>query len=876
MANPNMKALLERLDTFCSKSFEAAAGACVSRSNYEVSIEHVVQVFIDEQTADVSCILNHYDVDRGRVTKAIQSAIEKFKTGNSSRPVFSPILIDWIESGWMVSSLDFELAEIRSGCLLIALLENVNRFGGGWIELLQDKIDVGDLKKNYANIIVDSREEANFASSTSGGSGEGARAVPGGESFLEKYCNNFTAKAREGKIDPVFGRDSEIRLMVDILARRRKNNPICVGEPGVGKTAVVEGLALRVTEGDVPDVLKGVDIIGLDLALLQAGASIKGEFEKRLQGVIDEIKSSPKPIVLFIDEAHTLIGAGGGAGTGDAANLLKPALARGELRTVAATTWSEYKKYFEKDPALARRFQVVKLEEPDIPTTATMLRGLRATYEKAHDVLVRDDALVAAAEMGARYITGRQNPDKGIDLVDTAAARVKVALATKPPALQDKERRVQDLERAKAGLDRDKDTGGAIDQEVYDEMSAELETLAADIETLTTSWQAERAAAQKVIDLRKEMFAEDVSEDDKKRLEGEIETARKELETLQGDDPNVFIEVTPDVVGHVIADWTGIPVGNMVRDEASVLLNFEENMKDRIMGQDHVLDVLGTGIRSAKAGLTAENQPLGIFLFVGPSGVGKTETATAVADMMFGGEEFMTAIAMSEFQEKHSVSRLVGTSAGYVGYGEGGQLTEAVRKRPYSVVLLDEVEKADLEVMNLFYQVFDKGTLTDGEGREIDFKNTIMFLTSNLATDIITKACENGRPNCEELVELIRPALSAHFKPALLARMTIVPFYTLDASSLQMVSRLKLNRLVKRLLTSQKIALTYDDSVVDAIAARCTEVETGGRNVDHIINGTLLPEISQQILQKMSDDVVVTALSIGYDGSNFNYNFTEG
>ena len=876
MANPNMKALLERLDTFCSKSFEAAAGACVSRSNYEVTVEHVVQVFIDEQTADVSCIMNHYDIDRGRVSKALQAAIEKFKTGNSGRPVFNPILIDWIESGWMVSSLDFELAEIRSGCLLIALLDNATRFGGGWVDLLLEKIDVGDLKKNYGNIIVDSKEQANFASASSGGGGEGSSAVPGGESFLEKYCNNFTAKAREGKIDPVFGRDPEIRLMVDILARRRKNNPICVGEPGVGKTAVVEGLALRVTEGDVPEVLQGVDIIGLDLALLQAGASIKGEFEKRLQGVIDEIKSSPKPIVLFIDEAHTLIGAGGGAGTGDAANLLKPALARGELRTVAATTWSEYKKYFEKDPALARRFQVVKLEEPDIPTTATMLRGLRGTYEKAHDVLVRDDALVAAAEMGARYITGRQNPDKGIDLVDTAAARVKVALATKPPELQDKERRVQDLERAKAGLDRDKDTGGDIDQDAYTEIAEELETLAGEIESLTTSWKAEREAAQKVIDLRKELFADDVSEDDKSRLEGEIEIARKELEALQGDDPKVFIEVTPDVVGHVIADWTGIPVGNMVRDEASVLLNFETNMKDRIMGQDHVLDILGTGIRSAKAGLTAENQPMGIYLFVGPSGVGKTETATAIADMMFGGEEFMTAIAMSEFQEKHSVSRLVGTSAGYVGYGEGGQLTEAVRKRPYSVVLLDEVEKADLEVMNLFYQVFDKGTLTDGEGREIDFKNTIMFLTSNLATDIITKACESGRPNCDDLVELIRPALSAHFKPALLARMTIVPFYTLDASSLQMVSRLKLNRLVKRLQNSQKIALTYADSVVDAIAARCTEVETGGRNVDHIINGTLLPEISQQILQKMSEDVIVTALAIDYDGSNFTYNFTEG
>ena len=875
MANPNMKALLERLDTFCSKSFEAAAGSCVSRSNYEVSVEHVTQVFIDEQSADVSCILNHYDVDRGRLSKAIQSSIEKFKTGNSGRPVFSPILIDWIEAAWVLSSLDFELAQVRSGCLLIALLENANRFGGEWVDLLLEKIDVGDLKKSYATIIIDSKEEANFSKSGSGPA-EGGRSVPGGESFLEKYCNNFTAKAREGKIDPVFGRDPEIRLMVDILARRRKNNPICVGEPGVGKTAVVEGLALRVTEGDVPDILKEVDIIGLDLALLQAGASIKGEFEKRLQGVIDEVKSSPKPIILFIDEAHTLIGAGGGAGTGDAANLLKPALARGELRTVAATTWSEYKKYFEKDPALARRFQVVKLEEPDIATTTTMLRGLRHTYEKAHDVLIRDDALIAAAEMGTRYITGRQNPDKGIDLVDTAAARVKVALATKPPALQDMERRVQDLERAKGGMDRDRETGGDIDSDRYQEIETELTQLATDIVTSTEKWTTERQAAQKIIDLRKELFADDVSAEDKSRLEAEIETARKELAEIQGDEGTVFIEVTPDVVGHVIADWTGIPVGNMVRDEASVLLNFEDNMKDRIMGQDHVLEKLGTGIRSAKSGLTAENQPMGIFLFAGPSGVGKTETATAVADMMFGGEEFMTSIAMSEFQEKHSVSRLVGTSAGYVGYGEGGQLTEAVRKRPYSVVLLDEVEKADLEVMNLFYQVFDKGTLNDGEGREIDFKNTIMFLTSNLATDIITQACADGRPDCDELVELIRPALSAHFKPALLARMTIIPFYTLDTDTLKKVTRLKLGRLGKRLMTSQKITLSYDDAVVDAIAARCTEVETGGRNVDHIINGTLLPEVSQQILQKMSEDIVISALTIGYNGSAFTYDFTEG
>src|SRR5579862_3702292 len=881
MVEVNLKALVARLNRYCTRSLEAAAGLCVSRAQYEVTPEHLMHALLDDVTADVQQILKHFGVEPGRVQKTLSGIIETLKTGNAGRPTFSPVLVEWFQQAWLISSLDFGLSEIRSGILLQALLANPVRLGADEWSTLFESINRLDLKSKYATIISGSSERSNYmgagsASASGGASQTGAGVGAGGDTALAKYANNFTSQARENKIDPVFGRDREIRQMIDILARRRKNNPICVGEPGVGKTAVVEGLALKIVEGDVPDALKNVELMGLDMGLLQAGASVKGEFENRLKSVIEEVKSSPKPIIMFIDEAHTLIGAGGQAGGGDAANLLKPALARGELRTIAATTWSEYKKYFEKDAALARRFQLVKLDEPDEETTVTMLRGLRDRYEKAHDVVIRDEALQAAAQLGSRYIAGRQHPDKGVDLMDTSAARVKIALTTKPPELQDQERRVQSLDRERSALKRDKAGGAKNLDDRLSEVEKEIAAAKDKIVRLTERWQKEKAAVDKVLEVRKKIDGPDGKKDADK-LAKELEAAQAGLKEIQGKDPIVFADVTPEVVARVVSDWTGIPIGKMVQDQAQALLAFEDNLHKRIKGQDHVSEIVGKGIRAAKAGLKNPRTPMGVFLFVGPSGVGKTETALGVADLLFGGERFLTVINMSEFQEKHTVSRLIGSPPGYVGYGEGGVLTEAVRQKPYSVVLLDECEKADPEVLNLFYQVFDKGMLSDGEGRKVDFKDTVLFLTSNLATDLIMQSVADGsKPAVDDLVALIRPVLSKHFKPALLARMTIVPFYPIGPDALKEITRLKLGQLEKRLKENHRMAMEVDPKVVDAIAERCTEVETGARNVDHIISGTLLPKISSEILQQMSTGVMPDRIAVKLDDKGeFAFEFSR-
>jgi type VI secretion system protein VasG len=662
--------------------------------------------------------------------------------------------------------------------------------------------------------------------------------------------------------------------MVDILARRRKNNPIVVGEAGVGKTAVVEGLALRVVEGDVPELLRDVSIFGLDMGLLQAGAGMKGEFENRLKAVINEVKASEKPIILFIDEAHTLIGAGGAAGGSDAANLLKPALARGELRTVAATTWSEYKKYFERDAALARRFQLVKLDEPSEETAVLILRGLKEKYESAHNVIVRDDAIEAAAALSSRYISGRQLPDKAVDLLDTAAARVKVLLTAKPDVIEDNERTIQALEREKRALERDRLHGIEIDLDRHKEIEENLTKLNEELTGLKDRWLKEQALAHEVIELRRSLYelktGEKPDEAKEKELKKQIDKAFAVLQSLQGDSPLVKIEVDPDVVSKVVSDWTGIPLGKVMRDEALNIIKLEENLKQRIKGQDEALGVITQAIKSAKAGIKDPSQPMGVFLMVGPSGVGKTETGLVIADLLFGGENFMVTVNMSEFQEKHTVSRLIGSPPGYVGYGEGGVLTEAVRQRPYSVVLIDEVEKGHLEVMNLFYQVFDKGMLADGEGRAIDFKNTVLFLTSNLATDVITELCAGDeRPSLETVSAAIRPILSNHFKPALLARMTVVPFFTLPPDILKDIVVLKLEKLVNRLAETHKMKLVYTQKVVDQIAARCTEVETGARNIDYIMTGSIMPRMSQEILTRMGEGAVPAEvhLDLAKDGT---------
>ncbi len=853
MVSVDVKAIVSRLNPTCTRALERAAGMSVSRQHHEVTVEHMLYSLVEDPYSDVQSILRHYGVEPGRLQKALLQTLDRLRTGNTGRPVFSPTLIDWCKDAWLAGSLLHRDSAIRSGHLVHVMLDSGMRFAGGDYGALFDGMSKRELAEQLDKITSDSQESPSKTTGDGGKAG-GADAARSADSALARFCTNLTERARKDQIDPVFGRDREIRQMIDILSRRRKNNPIAVGDAGVGKTSLAEGLAIKIAAGDVSEQLRGVDLLTLDLGLLQAGASVKGEFENRLRQVIEEVKSSPKPIVLFIDEAHTLIGAGGAQGAGDAANLLKPALARGELRTIAATTWSEYKKYFEKDPALARRFQVVKVDEPSTEVAVGMLRGLRERYEQAHGVIVRDDAVVAAAKMGSRYIAGRQHPDKGVDLMDTASARVKISLAAPPASLQDLDARLETSRRELVAKERDRQNGVPE----LEARIAELKTELADVERqraeLAARWESERAAANVVLELRKELAAARAAKDDAKAaaLAAKVQTAIHELHEKQGHDPLVHVEVTPDVVSHVIADWTGIPVGNMVRDEAKTLLELENELITRVKGQDHVMRTIAEGIRSAKAGLKAPEVPMGVFLFVGPSGVGKTETALAVADTLFGGERFMTTINMSEFKEKHNISRLIGSPPGYVGYGEGGVLTEAVRQRPYSVVLLDECEKASLEVMELFYQVFDKGSLSDGEGREVDFKDTVIFLTSNLATDVLTEAgMSETPPDAETLATMIRPILSAHFKPALLARMTIVPFYPLKPDVLQMITRLKLGKLTKRLRETHGITAEIDAAVVAAIAARCTEVETGARNVDHIIRGSLLPRMSRQLLERM-------------------------
>jgi type VI secretion system protein VasG len=874
MITVDVKSLLTRLNPYCTRALEASAGLCVARTHYEVAVEHLWARLLEDPQSDLQLIFRHFDLDAGRFQKAVEQNLEEFRTGNAGRPVFSPFLLEWIQEGWLMASVNLGEEKIRSGALLLAFLNKSGQFGSGrYVELVK-AIGRETLQNQFWNIVKGSSEQSSPAAAASAPEA----LEPGEGGALSKFCTNFTTKAGAGEIDPVFGRDREIRQMIDILARRRKNNPIVVGEAGVGKTAVVEGLALRVVEGDVPEILRDVSVLGLDMGLLQAGAGVKGEFENRLKSVINEIKASPKPIILFIDEAHTLIGAGGTAGGSDAANLLKPALARGELRTVAATTWSEYKKYFEKDAALARRFQPVKLDEPTVETSALILRGLKQKYEETHGVVVRDDAIVASAELSSRYISGRQLPDKAVDLLDTSAARVKINLSAKPGVLEDKERTIQALEREKRGLERDRLQGTVVDEERIRVLESDLDRHRKECGELSDRWLKEKELAERLLALRKKRYelqqAGADAEQESETLAAMDEVTR-ELELVRDGDPLIRIEVDPDIVAKVVSDWTGIPLGKVLRAEAQSVLNLEANLRERIKGQDEALKAICEGIKAAKAGLTDSHQPLGVFLFAGPSGVGKTETALAVADLLFGGERFVVTINMSEFQEQHTVSRLIGSPPGYVGYGEGGVLTEAVRQRPYSVVLLDETEKANLEVMNLFYQVFDKGTLSDGEGRVIDFRNTVIFLTSNLASDVITQLCSNGeRPSVEVVMAAIRPILSHHFKPALLARMILVPFYTLPSEVLKEIVVLKLKRVAERLSERHKIKFSWTPAVLEQIASRCTEVETGARNVDHILRGTVLPQLSREILTRMSEGVPAAEACLGVsDDGSFSVEF---
>ncbi|CDT78063.1 Chaperone protein clpB [Vibrio diabolicus] len=872
MININLSSLIQRLHPIAKVALEDAAALAVSEKANEVQIEHYLLSLLERPNSDFDVLLSHFDCSENLLRQSVRSTLDTNAKGNGSKPVFSALLIEWLQESWLVSSLDLSETQIRSGALLLTLVSNPLRYGQHGYASILEAVNPDSLKRNFAELTSQSIE-AQVATS------EKTQAREDG-SALSKFTTDFTGKARKGEIDPVFCRDQEIRQIVDILARRRKNNPIAVGEPGVGKTAVVEGLALKIVQGDVPDNLKGVELYGLDMGLLQAGASVKGEFEKRLNAVLDEVKNSPTPIILFIDEAHTLVGGGNQAGGSDAANLLKPALARGEVKTIAATTWSEYKKYFEKDPALARRFQLVKLDEPSPEQAALIIRGLRPAYEKSHNVYVRDDAITAAAALSARYISGRQLPDKAIDVLDTACARVNISLNAIPASVETLQQELAAQQRELEALERDalQQTGDKHSLANIPDLKLAMEATKEELAEQEAQWHKEKEQIQEMIALRsrlhelvfgetneEELVAEEDSEQeqdvspyaemDEEAVRIAISACQEQLDAIRNGNPLVHFEVGPDEVSHVISDWTGIPMGKMLQDEAETTLKLKESLTQSIKGQEYAIDALSEGIQTAKAGLGNPDAPTGVFLLVGPSGVGKTETARSIADQMFGGERFMTTINMSEFQEKHTVSRLIGSPPGYVGYGEGGMLTEAVRQRPYSVVLLDEVEKADPEVLNLFYQVFDKGTLNDGEGRTIDFKNTLIIMTSNLATHEIESLVHQSKDiDANIIAEAIRPTLNQHFKPALLARMSVLPFVPLSDEAMTEIIHHKLNKVSQRLQSHHKLSLSYEESLVEFVLGNCRLAETGARNIDAVINRQLLPQLSTQLLVHDKDD----------------------
>jgi type VI secretion system protein VasG len=818
-------------------------------------VEHFLATLLEPDEGDVARILHNWTIDKQKLHARVERELQRQRTGHSGRPVISERIFTWLEDAWLTASVAQGAMALRTGHLLLQLVARPDRYmAEAWPEL--EKLPLDELQRDFETVVAPSPESVDAQATVPG---EGPP-PPGGSpraEALARFTTNFTQRAREGKIDPIFGRHREIRQLVDILARRRKNNPIIVGEPGVGKTALVEGLARAIAEGDVPELLRDVELLGLDLGLLQAGASVRGEFENRLKQVIAEVKGSATPIVLFIDEAHTLIGAGGNAGGSDAANLLKPELARGELRTIAATTWSEYKKYFEKDAALERRFQPVKVDEPGDEDAILMLRGLRQTYEKAHGVTIRDEAIVAAVQLSRRYLSGRQLPDKAVDLLDTAAARVKIALTTNPEELHALQLRIAGLNREEEAVARDVAEGQRLDEGAGAKVEARIQAAKDKQVALQARFETEKAAVEKLRAARTALAGGGGGRE-------AVDLAAAELTKARGEEPLVWADVDADAVSQVVAAWTGVPVTKMRSDQLQAVLGLEAKLGARVRGQPEALKTVAEVVRISSAGIRNPNTPVGVLLFVGPSGVGKTETAVALAEALYGGERFMTTINMSEFQEKHTVSRLIGSPPGYVGYGEGGLLTEAVRQRPYSVVLLDECEKADLEVMNLFYQVFDKGSLTDGEGREIDFKNTLVILTSNLASDLVMQAFDDPeKPRMEDVAAVIRPVLSSHFKPALLARMTIVPFAPLPKDVLREIVELKLGSVARRLQESHKIATTFAPELLDGLVARCTEAETGARNVDHVLRGSLMPALSRVLLEKLTTGEKPTRLTVG-------------
>ncbi|NWK44590.1 type VI secretion system ATPase TssH [Ralstonia pickettii] len=904
MAIP-LKTLIAKLNATSRQAAERAASLCMARGNYEVDLEHLFLALLENRRSDFAVAARASGIDLVALQRDLEAEIGRFQTGNTRTPAFSPYLPKLFEHGWLIASLDSQITRIRSGHLLLALLTepSLSALAQRGSRLF-GQIEADRLKHDFDRLTAGSDEQeqavdiADDGADASQGEGSKPAAALTSTPALDQFTVDLTQSARDGRIDPVIGRDAEIRQVIDILMRRRQNNPILTGEAGVGKTAVVEGLALRVAANDVPPPLQGVTLRTLDMGLLQAGASVKGEFENRLKNVIDEVKKSPKPIILFIDEAHTIIGAGGQAGQNDAANLLKPALARGELRTIAATTWSEYKKYFEKDAALARRFQVVKVEEPSEPLAAAMLRGMAGLMERHFGVRVLDEAITEAVRLSHRYISGRQLPDKAVSVLDTACAKVALGQSATPGAIEDDQKALERLQGEINALEREQSAGAEHDARLkaLNEQRTELEQRVAQNTERLAQERALVARIQVLREARESGTAQAGEEDalpvaansdvvsipkrkraaDKTDEHDELAKLLAELRALQGESPMVPLQVDGHVVSEIVSAWTGIPLGRMVKDELRTVLNLKPLLAARVIGQDHALDAIAQRVRTATANLEDPNKPRGVFLFAGPSGVGKTETALALADILYGGERKLITINMSEYQEAHSVSGLKGSPPGYVGYGEGGVLTEAVRRNPYSVVLLDEVEKAHPDVLEMFFQVFDKGEMDDAEGRPIDFRNTIIILTSNVGSQVIMQACLNKPadelPDTDALAELLRPTLYKAFKPAFLGRMKVVPYYPISDDVLAEIITLKLGRIRDRVAINHKATFQWDNALVESVLARCTEVDAGARAVDHILNGTLLPQIAESVLTRMAEGGSVEKIKVGV-GKNGEFKY---
>ena len=909
MSEISRSALFGKLNSLAYKAIEGATVFCKLRGNPYVELVHWLQQILQTPDSDVHRIVRHFELDHSRLAKDMTEALDRLPRGASSISDLSAHVENAVERGWVYATLMFGESRVRTGHLVIGMLKTSSlRNALIGISRQFEKIKADTLTEDFARIVNGSPEDR--LGSTDGSSlaapGEASDAMApaqmGKQEALKRFATNLTEKARKGEIDPVSGRDEEIRQIIDILMRRRQNNPILTGEAGVGKTAVVEGFALRLAKGDVPPPLQNVSLYTLDIGLLQAGASMKGEFENRLRQVIDEVQASPKPIILFVDEAHTLIGAGGAAGTGDAANLLKPALARGTLRTIAATTWGEYKKYIEKDPALTRRFQVVKVEEPSEDKAILMVRGVASVLEKHHKVQVLDEALEAAVRLSHRYIPGRQLPDKAVSLLDTACARVAISQHGVPPELEDCRRTIEALQTEMEIIGREETVGVNANERrkaAEEKLAASQQMRAA----LEERWNAERELVERVLAVRAKLrkgsepvegtgskleqaaeaqkavadqpVADTVTPEERTGLLGELADLQAKLSNVQGESPLILPSVDEQAVGSVVQDWTGVPVGRMVKNEIETVLNLAHALNQRVIGQRHALDMIAKRIQTSRAKLDNPNKPIGVFMLCGPSGVGKTETALTLAEALYGGEQNVITINMSEFQEAHTVSTLKGSPPGYVGYGEGGVLTEAVRRRPYSVVLLDEVEKAHSDVHELFFQVFDKGWMEDGEGRRIDFRNTIILLTSNVGTDLIMAMCKDPElmPEPEGIAKGLREPLLKKFPAALLGRLVVIPYFPLSDAMMSNIVRLQLKRIAKRVVDHHKIPFNYDDEAVKLIVSRCTEVESGGRMIDAILTNTVLPAISREFLTRTMAGSALTGVRLAVAEGDFSYQF---